>query len=330
MPSHHENLRRQEEATYRAIDEVNHQNAENIRLLRDHVHLRGGLQLMKRFSDGRIELTMDDRNMIVSIGRRLFSRLISGGAGTPTLLRGQQYGLRVIRSTAGAPTDAWVAFAQVAGTNEFLFELYTNAGREYFWQFTAGQQTLTTLAAAISGQAGWKADVMNGLGSVDATLLAATPKADALGSSASYTNGWSSNYTRRLVVNASIEQNLTPNTVAPLLISGIRFGTGGHDLAVTTNGKPVLANDEFLTSMLRASDISGVAEGNDLLAVQVTYPSATQVAFTSVLPASEANGLYLSEASLVASGDFQVARKNFGRILKTNSFDFIAKWTLIF
>jgi hypothetical protein len=298
--------------------------------------MRGGLHLEKRYRGGKTEVVLDDRNLIVSIGRRLFSRLIAGGSGSPSILRGQQYGLRVIRSTTGAPTAAWVAFSQIAGTNEFLFELYTNAGREYFWQFTSGQQTLATLAAAISGQTGWKADVMNSLGSVDATTLATTPRADALGSAASYTNGWSSNYTRRLVVNASVEQVLVPDplepvlTAKPLLINGIRFGTGGHDVAVPANGKPVLANEEYLTSMLRASDISGAAEGMDTLAVQVTYPTATQVAFTATLPASEANGLNLSEASLVAAGDFQVARKNFGQILKTNSFDFIAKWTLIF
>ena len=39
--------------------------------------------------------------------------------------------------------------------------------------------------------------------------------------------------------------------------------------------------------------------------------------------------LLLAGLTMVA-GDFQVARKNFGQILKTNSFDFIAKWTLIF
>ena len=336
MPTHPENFQIREEATYKAIERVNRENEANTRLLRDHVHMRGGLQLQKRDKGGKTEIVLDDRNLIVSIGRRLFSRLISGGAGSPTILRGQQYGLRVIRSTTGSPTAAWVTFSQVAGTNEFLFELYTNSGREYFWQFTAGQQTLTTLAAAISGQAGWKADVMNSLGSVDATLLAQTPRADALGSAASYTNGWTSNYTRRLAVGASIEQVLTPNvttpirTAEPLIITGIRFGTGGHDLAVPSTGKPVLATDEYLTSMLRASDISGANEGQDLLPIQVTYPSPAQVAFTAVLPASEANGLNLSEASLVAAGDFQVARKNFGQILKTNSFDFIAKWTLIF
>lgn len=308
-------------------------NRLNVQLLRDCVYMRGCLHLSKRFLDGHTEVALDDKNMIVSVGRRLLSRLISGAAGAPTILRGQQYGLRVIRGTTGAPSSAWVTFARVSGTNEYIFELFESGARVYFWQFTSGQQTLSTLAAAISGRTGWKADVMNGLGSVDATMLAETPRADSLGDTSTYTNGWVSTFTRRLVVNASVEQSigpLTPNTPNPLYISGIRFGTQGHDTITPSIANPVLASSEYLTSMLRASDISGSVEGQDLLPVQVSYPNTSQVTFTSVLPASEANGQFLSEASLVAAGDYQVARKNFGRIEKTNTFDFIAKWTLIF
>jgi len=303
-----------------------------IRPLSDDFFAKGCLEISKVYQDGREEVVVEDKNLIVSLGRRLMSRLIAGAQGSPTILRGVQYGLRVIRTTTGTPASAWISFEQIAGTNEFLFSLYTDLSGtpEQYFQFAAGTQNLTTLAAAISAVSGWKADVMNSLGSIDATLLEQTPRADCLGTAGSYSNGWTSASTRRLAVRASYEQVLTAGTLSPLLVSGIRFGSEGHQPAATSLGKDVLSTDEYLTSMLRASDYLNSVEGQDSLPIVVTYTGASQVTFTATLAASMANGFNISEAALIAAGDTQIARKNFGVILKSSAFDLVARWTLIF
>ena len=306
--------------------------SSNLSLVDNAPDFRGGLQITKRFPEsGHCQVVLGGPNLVVSQGRRLFSRMISGCAGIPSILRTQQPGLKIIRDTNGSPTTAWVVVSAVSAS-EVLVQGYTSLSGtpEFSFQFLAGVYTLSALAAAISAVAHWRADVLNSLGSVDAAFLITTPRADCLGDQASYTNGFTSGYSRQLIVAAGVESSITADAPLSLKIDRMRVGTQGHQPAATTLGKDVLMGDEYLTSRLRSSDLGNSAEADNYMPATTTYSGTGQVTFQSVLGTTQGNGLNISEAALVSANDLMVARKNFGQISKTNSFELVFDWTLIY
>lgn len=312
-------------------------------LAEDQVTFRGGVLIQRVWRDGRVEVVVEDPNLIVTTGRRVMSRIISGAASSPTLARGVRPAIRIIRSTANvegtgnAPTDAWVRFYQEAGTANFHFELWgKHAGgevKEFEGIYVGGAKTLSQLVSDINSQESgrWYAEILNSLGAVDFTNLLpthSTGKTFALGDQASYGGGFSTSPYQRVLYALSSH---TPAVVLnDLQVTRLRLGTEGHKPDDLLVGKDVLASDEWLSAALRASDLGEALPADDYISVTVTYPNTAQVAFTGTLDQSSANGRYISEAGLFSTGDHMVARKNFGQIAKTNLFALEVTWTLIF
>ena len=305
---------------------------------------RGMFQLLRRqIGEKEYEVLVDDRNLVVTLGRRAMSRLISGMASTPTVLESTRPALTVLRNSTGSPGGAFITIEQLAGTNDFLVTLCKGTPAsptvEFSRQFTGGTtETITTLASWIGSQTNWYAVVLNSLGSLDASTLLSTPASPCLGSASSYaTNGdvVASPSARTLRALTSYTRTLAVTGTPPALscldlyIDRIRFGTQGHVTASPTLGKTVLATDEVLTASLLASDYLGTNPANDYLAATVTYPNTGIVTFTAQLDGNVANGLDISEAALCTQ-TFMIARKNFGKITKSNSFELVANWSLVF
>ena len=303
--------------------------------MKDSVSFRGGLCITRIDRATRKRDTLvDDQNLIVTQGRRVFSRLIVGFDGTPLVTKTQQRGIRIVRDTSDSAVDAWVSIVPVSGTNEFTFELWRNDGAdvlEFSQQYPSGVLDLNGLVAAVNTVSGWYAETMNGLGGTDAATLLTVYKAPALGDAASYSSGITTiPHTRELTVLKTLATYTTPNEITPFIIGGLRFGTEGHVQATPTTAKDVGAGDEYLSASLRASDYGNATPSEDQLPVSVQYPLPSQVNLVATLAASQGNGLSLSEAGLFTTNGYMIARKNFGRIAKTNLFDLEAVWSLYF
>lgn len=312
-------------------------------LREDPVRVRGDVELFRVFPDGRRELIDTAPNLVVTLGRRVMSRLIGGVLNTPTLLHNTQPAIRLIRDTdvvdggGGAATDAWVRFYQIADTNTFRFVTEATDGGapvvEVDQTFAGGTKTIAQLVADIDGHARWYASVVGSVGSLDATNLLRNHDAArlfAMGSVASYGGGFSTSpYLRELYMLSTIEEG---SLTAPLLsVSRIRFGTEGHQPAAPTLGKDVLASDERLDGAIRASDLGEASPADDYLSVSPTYISTpSQITFVATLDQTDANGRSISEVGLYTNGDALVAKKTFGQIAKTNAFAIEIRWTLIF
>lgn len=312
------------------IDSLLERKHRNDRAVEDRFDVRGAVRIDKVFADGRRELAVEDPNLIVTIGRRVMSRILGGGASSPTILNGVQGAIRIIRTTTGSPDRAYCTMEEVDGTNEYRFSLTSVTGGtptvEYDSDpFAGGSKTLTQLVAEINAVSNWEAEVMNGLGSVDAITLLPVRESDALGDQASYTQVLGDPYARTLYATSSVTDSVV---VADLYVDRIRFGTEGHDESTPTVGEDVLASSEQLGVKLRAGDYGEADEDTDYVLATASYPNTGQVAFTASLGSTVANGLDISEVGLFTSG-YMLARKNFGQILKASDFSLEITWTLI-
>lgn len=292
----------------------------------DPVNVKGGLRLVAKYVDGRQRTLVEDNNLVVSMGRKVMSRLIGGIVDSPTITKTVQGGIRIVRSTNGSPTSAYVKV--YTDGNDTVVEGWTNLSGSAAWsqRFVGGVKTLGQLRDDINAVTGWFSEVLNGLTNVDAVSLVRTPQAGCLGNQSSYTS--TDNAHSRTLFTVTTE---TVAVVADdLFINRIRFGSQGHDPNNTAIGKDVLASDEQLTSGLRAADLGNATQAADFLTLdEVLYPTSAQVAFVATLSASQGNGLNISEAGLFTPG-LMVARKNFGIIPKTSTFGIEATWTLVF
>lgn len=306
----------------------------------DEVAMRGGVLVQRRWRDGRVDVVVEDPNLIVTLGRRVMSRVISGAVNSPTVLRGTQPAIRILRNTANvggaSPTSAWVTFYQEAGTANFRFQLWAkgsgSAVKEFESVFVGGVKNVNQLVADVNAAAtNWVCAVVGTTGLTDATLLQPTHPAGAafaLGNQSSYTAPalGTSAYVCELRVAKSVEQAVS---LSDLKVDRLRFGTEGYDPATPLVGKDVLATDEWMNSPLRAIDYNK-AFGSDYATVVTAYTNSAQVSFTGVLTQSDANGRYISEFGLYTSGNLMVAKKNSGQIAKTSLFSLECTWTLIF
>lgn len=312
------------------------------RAIEDPINVKGMVELFRVYPDGSRERIVEDPNLVVTLGRRVMSRLIGGVLNSPTLLHTTQPAIRLIRDTGtvsggGAATDAWCRFFQVPDTNSFRFQAIATDGgvtvTEVDQTFAGGAKTITQLVADIDGHARWYASVVGAVGSYDATNLLRqhdAAKLFALGNQASYSGGFSTSpYLRDLFMLRTVEEG---SLTAPLLsVARVRFGTEGHQPASPTLGKDVLASDERLDGAIRASDINEALPTSDYLAVSPAYDTTpSQVTFVATLDQTDANGLSLSEVGLYTNGDALVAKKTFGQIAKTNAFAIEVRWTLLF
>lgn len=308
----------------------------------DPVKVNGSVTMFRVYSDGTREQIVHDPNLVVTLGRRVMSRLIGGVLNSPTLLHNTTPCIRLIRDTGnvsggGIATSAWVRFFQVPFTNSFRFQAQATDGTitvtEVDQTFAGGTKTIAQLIADIDGHANWYATVQNGTGSFDATNILRThdaAKLFAMGDASSYSGGFASSpFLRELYMLNTVEEG---SLSAPLLSVGrIRFGTEGHQPASPTLGKDVLASDERLYGAIRASDLNETTPALDYLAVTPSYETTpSQVTFVATLDQTDANGLSISEVGLFTNGDALVAMKTFGQIAKTNSFAIEIRWTLIF
>jgi hypothetical protein len=308
----------------------------------DPVRVQGSVSVFRVYPDGTREPVVRDPNLVVTLGRRVMSRLIGGVLNSPTLLHNTTPCIRLIRDTAdvaggGPATSAWVRFFQVPFTNSFRFQAQATDGvitvTEVDQTFAGGTKTIAQLVADIAGHARWYAAVQGTTGTLDATNILRSHDAAmlyAMGDSSDYSGGFSTSpYLRELyMLNTTEEGSLT----APLLSVGrMRFGTEGHQAATPTLGNDVLASDERLDGALRASDVNETSPALDYIAVTPSYETTpSQVTFVATLDQTDANGLSISEVGLFTNGDALVARKTFGQIAKTNSFAIECRWTLIF
>ena len=215
---------------------------------------------------------------------------------------------------------------------------YKNGSVEATRSFVGGTtETVATLAAWITSQTGWRAVVLNSLGSVDAGNVLRVPSGPCLGTSSTYASDGvvtASASARTLGAVTTVTNTLTVAGVSPALscsdlyVDRIRFGTGGHQVAAPSLGNDVLASDEDLTARLLASDYTN-AVGIDYMPATVSYPNTAVILFTATFGVGQGNGLNISEAGLFAPA-FMVARKNFSQAAKTSSFEWSAEWSLIF
>lgn len=301
---------------------------------------RGSVKLYAVYGDGRIEPLVTDPNLVVTTGRRVMSRLISGAVSSPTLLHGVLPALRIIRTTAvvenigGACVEAWARVYQIEGTATYRIDLVaqnaTTAYVEWSLEFPGNVYRITDIAAAINATANWTCEILNSLDAVDASLLLTTHdsgKHFALGDEASYSSIGTD--PRAATLNA-YSTGTESVTAADLYIEGVRFGTEGHDPATPTSALDVQTTDEDLRARLRAIEYGGAAVTDDVLDVTVSYPNPQHVTFTSVLTASQANGRALSEVGLYTADGVLVAKKNFGQITKSALFSIVCEWTLLF
>lgn len=314
----------------------------SMRVAEDPIRVRGNVEIFRVYPDGTREKVVTDPNLVVTLGRRVMSRLIGGVLNSPTLLHTTQPAIRLIRDTGvvsggGAATNAWVRFFQVPDTNTFRFQAVATDGAvtvvEVDQTFAGGTKTITQLIADIDGHARWYASVVGSVGSQDATNLLRqhdAAKLFALGNQASYGGGFSTSpYLRELYMLRTVEEG---SLTAPYLsVARVRFGTEGHQPASPTLGKDVLASDERLDGAIRASDINESLPTADFLPVTPVYDTTpSQVTFVATLDQTDANGLSISEVGLFTVGDALVAKKTFGQIAKTNAFAIEIRWTLIF
>lgn len=294
---------------------------------------KGSVVLTKVYSDGRREIVVHDPNLVVTMGRRVMSRLIGGVVTSPTIVEGVQPVLRIIRDTTGSPDRAYAEFQPVEGTNEYQFRLLKDVGgtitAEYAsGAFAGGAKTISQLVTEINAVTGYRymAEVVGALGNTDAVTLLPVLEADCLGDAASYTQAFEEPYARTLYAAVTAENSVE---AADLYVDRIRFGTEGHDPDTPTVGKDVLMSDEQLSVKLRAAELGYSTEAEDYLPVTVSYPNTGHIAFTSSLDLSSANGLNISEVGLFTP-TYIVAKKNFGQILKSPDFSLEITWTLIF
>ena len=106
-----------------------------------------------------------------------------------------------------------------------------------------------------------------------------------------------------------------------LVISQMRWGTGGENPSTPTEAIAPLATDEALNEPLADPVFKPVT---------VDYPTDTSVRFTASLGQAEANGEGLSEEGLFSTDGYMFARKTFGILTKTSDFSFQFLHSILF